>query len=993
MPIELKLKKNNPAAPTPAASTQSEIETYTYTPEERDSDMNILSCNDWLGEGTSATVYLAVCRETQAKVAIKIFDSLQSDFCKEVKREVTALQTMNHENVISILNFGASKKDSGESIFCVVMPYIEGWNLDQYWEYLEKNGSTDTTIGVRLLPEMKILWKKLSVLIQVCNGMHHAHNSKIIHRDLKPGNIRIAMNGHAYILDFGIAKVLENPDVTQSLTITPKGTPDHMSPEHWEDSRNVDGISDLWSLGVILYQSVTGKLPFSGKTREELKEAICKTEPEFSEIEERLKEILQKALQKNKKKRYQHAQEMADDLVMWLEEQFLEAVQERNGITSKPVSCFRKLISCFRKLIKERGKESDRGLVLCRYSRIPDRDQWEAAVEQYKKCAQFSVPVLAPAVGWYGGDDVIPQEVCLACAKPGGKSLKEFQLVASDWEALLDAITKAMNNAKAIGFAAPSLPSAKYIFVDQDKITILGIQWPYDAFGTVNAQTLSEFLRKHLTGGPETLREMLNLPYEAKHSIEDLRDYLKRASELAEMRDRLENGPVDKGIEAAQTLIQWKTSGSELLRGKANELWPMVERDAGSVPKVVEVRDTKPGEGEDGWLKYPCKNYNGEEETYWIRKQEPEVVEESAIPQAPGVSAPSIPSVSAPSIIVVENKVLPVKNKVLTYGLPEAIWAECSYKDDGIHEGIPILDMSKPTWLKLAKEEGKQGEYARQYQIGYAKASQEGLVPYKGLELEIVIVQGGANIPLILIPPGRFLMGSPEDEKGRYGAETQHLVVIAKPYYMGKTPITQEQWEAVVSAVPEEEWKKIFSKHQWPYNGMSPKPSCFSSSGVSAPVECVNWYQCAAFCEKLGCTLSTEAEWEFACRGGSTKRWCFGDDESRLSEYAWYEKNSERHTHPVATEGKKSNGFGLYDMHGNVWEWVNDWYDSYPSNSAPDPVGPKSSSIRVSRGGSWYNSASYCRSANRGYWGPGNRNCNLGFRVRALNSIGINLRK
>ncbi len=973
-------------------------ERYTYTPEEYDRRMKIVKPNDFLGKGSYAKVYRALRKSDQKWMAIKIFfDNCQQPevFYDAVETEVKALRSMEHKNVISISDFGTGTKGN-ERCICLIMSYIDGWDLQDYWKILEKDSSIGPTLpmlGVSLSREMEILWKKLLVLIQVCNGIEHAHSNKIYHRDLKPGNIRIEQKtGCAYILDFGIAKVLADPLVSQTFTETPQGTPLYMCPEQVKDPVHVNEQCDIWNLGVILYQCVIGKWPFSEKAIEEIQkvkidqieEWVCTQEPkevDSSLVVASLEHIWKKALKKNPGERYPNAKAMAEDLWTWLSKEFVEQVRQKGYSDIETVA----------------------------YKRLSNEETWKTDVKQYKRCVQLQEPILAPAVFWHGDDDV-PEEVELAW--PKGTSLQESKLAAKDWEVLLNAIENSIVAAKAVGFSSPSLPSAKYIFVKSNTIIILGICWPYELKldpTPLTASNLSRFLLEHLSGIPSPLCEMLNLPYEARHSIEDLRDCLKRASELEKMESHLKNGPVDKGMEAAKTLIQWKTSGSELLRGKAIELWYLVERYAGRVPKVVEVRDKKPEEGEGGWLKYPCKNSSGEEETYWIREQKqemekkPEVVEESAMPQTPGVSAPSI--------IVVENKVLPVKTKILTYGLPEDIWAECSYE----HEGSRILDMSTSTWLELAEKEGKQGSYAQQYQIGYARASQEGLVPYKGLELEIVIVQGRANIPLILIPPGRFLMGSPKNEKGRYGDETQHLVVIAKPYYMGKTPITQEQWEAVVSAVPEEAWKKIFSKHKWPYNGMPPKPSRFSSSGVSAPVEQVSWYQCAAFCEKLGetlplgCALPTEAEWEFACRGGSTKRWCFGDDESRLSEYAWYEKNSENHTHPVAAEGKKSNVFGLYDMHGNIWEWVNDWYGSYlhrniwqwvsdwfsayPGNSAPDPVGPKSGSNRVGRGGSWCYSASDCRSATRNYWGPDFRYDYLGFRVRALNSIGINLRK
>ena len=173
---------------------------------------------------------------------------------------------------------------------------------------------------------------------------------------------------------------------------------------------------------------------------------------------------------------------------------------------------------------------------------------------------------------------------------------------------------------------------------------------------------------------------------------------------------------------------------------------------------------------------------------------------------------------------------------------------------------------------------------------------------------------------------------------------------ITKPFYLGKYLVTQEQWEAV----------------------MGNNPSRFK--GPKNPVETVSWDDCQQFLDKLNAKvgvrggkfqLPTEAQWEYACRAGSTTTYCFGDDESGLGEYAWYATNSGGRTHPVGE--KKPNAWGLYDMHGNVWEWCQDWYDgSYYANSpTDDPTGPTTGSSRVFRGGSWRERARGCRSALR----------------------------
>jgi len=181
---------------------------------------------------------------------------------------------------------------------------------------------------------------------------------------------------------------------------------------------------------------------------------------------------------------------------------------------------------------------------------------------------------------------------------------------------------------------------------------------------------------------------------------------------------------------------------------------------------------------------------------------------------------------------------------------------------------------------------------------------------------------------------------------------------------MQTTEVTQGQWQAV----------------------MGNNPSYFNNCGEDCPVEQVSWNDAQEFIRRLnqkesvsGYRLPTEAEWEYAERAGTNTVYSFGDSDSQLSNYAWYAGNSGGKTHPVAQ--KNSNSWGLYDMHGNAWEWYQDWYGSYPTGSVTDPKGPSSGSYRVHRGGSWRSRARGCRSANRYFSTPDFRDDNLGFRL------------
>ena len=224
-------------------------------------------------------------------------------------------------------------------------------------------------------------------------------------------------------------------------------------------------------------------------------------------------------------------------------------------------------------------------------------------------------------------------------------------------------------------------------------------------------------------------------------------------------------------------------------------------------------------------------------------------------------------------------------------------------------------------------------------------------------------VVNSIGMKFVFIPAGTFQMGSTTGEKDE---QPVHQVTISKPFYMGETEVTQAQWKAV----------------------MGTNPSLFQGN-PKQPVEQVWWDDVQAFIrtlnEKEGSNLyrlPIEAEWEYAARDGTTTAYSFGDDASVLDQYAWYKDNAGEKTHPVAQ--LKPNAWGLYDMHGNVWEWVQDWYQRYSAEAVTDPQGPASGTHRSRRGGAWNSLDQICRSANR-YSVTGYRDDFLGFRlVRTL---------
>jgi formylglycine-generating enzyme required for sulfatase activity len=219
-----------------------------------------------------------------------------------------------------------------------------------------------------------------------------------------------------------------------------------------------------------------------------------------------------------------------------------------------------------------------------------------------------------------------------------------------------------------------------------------------------------------------------------------------------------------------------------------------------------------------------------------------------------------------------------------------------------------------------------------------------------------------------LIPSGTFVMGSPTGELGQATNETQYTVTLSESFYIQTAEVTQGQW----------------------LNVMNSNPSSAATCGHNCPVENISWNDAQTFIVALNAmgegsyTLPTEAQWEYAARAGSNTAFANGGitettSSANLDVMGWYVSNSDASPHAIAQ--KKANAWGLFDMHGNVLEWCNDWYDTYPTGSVTDPVGPSSGSERVRRGCGFNNEARHCRSAYRYKSSPGTQHNSFGLRL------------
>ncbi len=239
-------------------------------------------------------------------------------------------------------------------------------------------------------------------------------------------------------------------------------------------------------------------------------------------------------------------------------------------------------------------------------------------------------------------------------------------------------------------------------------------------------------------------------------------------------------------------------------------------------------------------------------------------------------------------------------------------------------------------------------------------------------EVEITYYRNNVGMAFVWIPPGKYWRGSrmtPEEVEQTFGGHDywyerehpRHKVELTEGYWLADTPVTQAQWTAV----------------------MGNNPSFFA--GKDRPVENVSWNDAVSFIQKLSkkdgvhYRLPTEAEWEHAARAGTETEFYFGEEAGLLGNYGWYSGNSLGKTHPVGL--KTPNAWGLYDMHGNVWEWCSDWYGEYCSGPVLNPEGGEEGEYRVLRGGAWFAAAGNCRSARRRRVDPDHRGRGDGFRI------------
>jgi formylglycine-generating enzyme required for sulfatase activity/tetratricopeptide (TPR) repeat protein len=915
-----------------------------------------------------------------AKVAVKLLHPhlrAIKEFVQRFHREALLAAKIDHPNVVRVLDEGIE----GNRHHYIVMELAEGLKLS---DLMRDN--------IPLSPQQTI-----EIMNQTCEALTAAasiddpdapgRTRSLVHRDVKPDNIiiealdreqfntmtrtgdkTVLANIRVKLLDFGLAKDVKALSTVISQTGQSLGTPAYMSPEQCSGG-DVDQRSDIYSLGVCAYQMITGTQPFPGPTTV----AYAR----------------------------QHAEEIPPDIL------------QRNPLCPKNLAdC---IYRCLAKTPADRyPTPADLQADLARVA----QGRAVAKVYRFKKPRAISkgrlagiiavtaiVILLGGAAGWYVLTDRVKDNVAEAIHQA------DMAVAANDFSKAKAVLEEAIS-------AVPQRPDREALIAPArdrlEKIAAKAAEQVRAKRAATDAERVDQHQREAVTAVADIKAKIARGDYQpaidaAKDAVRrcadtpsagELGDLLATANaKLKEKRDADASAEKEKRRQAAADEAARKeleAAESKARRGRFVQYRD--EGDAafnkGDYPAAQRAYEKALSEEQDDRVARLLDQCIEKTTPQRIAVADFSVTGDVGIADAgKAVAELLLPKIAAGRYQLVERshlvKILEehdlsmadvVENPALLHGKKlqgvRYLVLGSVVKLGNLAISARIVDVTTGDVLQTAEVNAEDAR-GLQSALGDLASILQGerppdrpRPPDKPPPTLTLDCGGGVTMELVLIPAGDFLMGSPEDEEGRDSDEgPRHRVRIGQPFYMGKYEVTQDQWQAV----------------------MGENPSYFKDCGGDCPVERVPWEDCQSFCRKLSSRvgkeirLPSESEWEYACRAGTTTRYSFGDSDSALGSYAWYDKNSGFKTHRVG--GKQANGWGLYDMHGNVWEWCEDWYhdnyDGAPTDGRAWTSGGKQGG-RVLRGGSWYGLARWLlRSANRFWNSPDYRDLICGFRVAA----------
>ena len=911
-----------------------------------------------IGAGGMGQVYKAFHSSTERIVAIKVIlgkGKINPEVVKRFEREVKAAAKLVHSNIITVFD-----ADQADGRIFMVMEYIKG---DDLGGILRKKGQLSVS-------------EVVDYILQAARGLKYAHDQGVIHRDIKPGNILVDSSGNVKIVDMGLAK-LENKGDEESISMLTAsasimGTVDFMSPEQGFSSKNVDGRADIYSLGATLFFLLARKVMFPGDSAFEKLLAHRESPiPSLSNsragITPDLEIVFTKMVAKKVEDRYASMAEVISALSR------IEVEGGVNPIGTKDLATTNFERGSYPETIdieavitnkgKEGNKETDKhfgGKTLAYISSFLNKT-YKPKVIVATGIIGLMFLVLLLMVFMKLGTKVKEEGKEQIAERVKAKQKEPLKKDTSGKEELVDL-------GKGINLDMVLIPAGKFMMgstKEEIKKVIKGDSFYKDKekkevdqiadrfFSQVGSQHEVTITKPYYMGKQEVTQEQWeavmgnNLSYYKGEKLpmneiswDDCQEFLKKLNARTEGGYRL------------PTEAEWEyacRAGTTTAYSFGDKITPKdANYDESKAGKPVAVGSYKPNAfglyDMHGNVWEWCEDWHAEYPTSAVMDPAGPLTGNGRL-----LRGGSFPHNSSSACSFSRFGPQPTNFRSYNFGFRLARTADIK---TAVAPPEPKPDPAAvmPATGNLLVAPFSEPK-AKEVQKSAAKSLQR--------EVEEKADLGkGINLEMVLIPAGKFMMGSPASENGRDNNETQHEVTLTKPYYMGKYEVTQEQWEGVMG----ENRSQV--------------------KGAKLPVTDVSWEDCQEFIKKLnaktnnGYRLPTEAEWEYACRAGTTTAYSFGDSLTKSDASYGDEAGSIK-----AVGSYKPNAFGLFDMHGNVWEWCEDWHAEYPTGAVTHPKGPSTGNGLVLRGGSFGGLVSTARSSCRIFDQPSNRYRAFGFRL------------
>ncbi len=888
-----------------------------------------------LGQGAMGTVYLAEDTQLKRQVALKTphFDKDPTgELLERLYREARAAATLRHPNICPVYDVGEI-----EGTHYISMAYIEGHPLSAF---IRAN---------KPQPERQVL----IVVRKLAQALQEAHDLKVVHRDLKPANIMVDKRGEPLIMDFGLARhTRPDDDVRLTHSGTLVGTPAYMSPEQIDgDSTKIGPLTDQYSLGVILFELLTGQLPFRGSMMAVLGQIVTKEPPSprglRPDLDPRIEAVCLKMMAKKPEDRLPSLSAVADELAAILRNPGARPASSEiaaSGLTPNPAG----------------GIAAASGAGSSKILKSP-------AVKSQLLKSQVQKTLTA-------GDLTSLEELARKC------------WTRHDYDQVIQ--------------IAERIPEAK------------------------RSESLNSLLEKARAKTDEIAFLLVDI--EEAVRLEDRRTALKKAEALLQIKPGHR-----RGLEIQERYSGVGSSGIVRLSPRhLAQAW----NEGGWVPWSVVGFGLAVVGVMSGviiwWVNRTVIIIDAKDPgiTVAIKGQKAFITAEGTkkIVVEPGdqeikVSYEGLETVTREfSLKKGDSKILIVKvgdKGLLAYLQNEQ--APDKAKTDVAQKGAAGASAeNRPPKLAMigATKGPRPASLAAPFESAAAQSARQKWADYLQEAAEITNALG---MKFVLIPPGEFLMGTPADRFGSAQEKPQHRVRITRPYYLDTHEVTRGEFSQFVAATGYKTEAERDGGRAATFNAKGDlhedqnagwKNPGFEQTDAH-PVVIVSWNDATAFCrwlsEKEGATyrLPTEAEWEYACRAGTTTAYTTGSHVSDVFKAGnglgqefrdhFHQKSDDQRpndgfvfTAPVGSF--PPNSFGLFDMHGNAWEWCQDWFGgSYSPETAVDPTGPETGTKRVARGGG-FDCGLSARSATRDSNVPTMRAANLGFRVaRATRKIEI----